>query len=50
MSARVIQRIALKEDPTNIFLMHAISANVSGQICSVAAAGLVLSLVMPYLK
>jgi len=50
MSARVIQKIALKEDPTNIFLMHAISANVSGQICSVAAAGLVLSLVMPYLK
>jgi oxaloacetate decarboxylase beta subunit len=50
MSARVIQKIALKEDPANIFLMHAISANVSGQICSVAAAGLVLSLVIPYLQ
>ncbi|MCL2008897.1 MAG: sodium ion-translocating decarboxylase subunit beta [Treponema sp.] len=49
ISARVIQKIALKEDPTNIFLMHAVSANVSGQIASVAAAGLVLSLVMPLL-
>jgi oxaloacetate decarboxylase beta subunit len=50
MSARVIQKLALKEDPTNIFLMHAVSANVSGQIASVAAAGIVLSLVMPYLQ
>jgi oxaloacetate decarboxylase beta subunit len=50
MSARVIQKMALKEDPTNIFLMHAVSANVSGQIASVAAAGIVLSLVMPYLQ
>ena len=50
MSARVIQKLALKEDPTNIFLMHAVSANVSGQIASVAAAGLVLSLVTPYLQ
>jgi len=49
MSARVIQKIALKEDPANIFLMHAVSANVSGQIASVAASGLVLSLIMPYL-
>jgi oxaloacetate decarboxylase beta subunit len=49
MSARVIQRMALQEDPENIFLMHAVSANVSGQIASVAASGLVLSLIMPYL-
>jgi oxaloacetate decarboxylase beta subunit len=49
MSARVIQKMALKEDPTNIFLMHAVSANVSGQIASVAAAGIILSLVMSYL-
>jgi oxaloacetate decarboxylase beta subunit len=49
MSARVIQRMALKEDPTNIFLMHAVSANVSGQIASVAASGLVLSLVIRHL-
>jgi oxaloacetate decarboxylase beta subunit len=50
MSARVIQRMALKEDPENILLMHAVSANVSGQIASVAASGLVLSLVLQYLK
>jgi oxaloacetate decarboxylase beta subunit len=49
MSARVIQRMALKEDPSNIFLMHAVSANVSGQVASVAASGLVLSLVIRHL-
>ncbi|MDR0410164.1 MAG: sodium ion-translocating decarboxylase subunit beta [Spirochaetaceae bacterium] len=49
MSARVIQKLALKEDPSNIFLMHAVSANVSGQIASVAASGLVLSLIVNYL-
>jgi oxaloacetate decarboxylase beta subunit len=49
MSARVIQKLALKEDPENYLLMHAVSANVSGQIASVAASGLVLSLIMQYL-
>jgi oxaloacetate decarboxylase beta subunit len=49
MSARVIQKLALKEDPSNIFLMHAVSANVSGQIASVVASGLVLSLILQYL-
>jgi oxaloacetate decarboxylase beta subunit len=49
MSSRVIQKLALKEDPTNIFLMHAVSANVSGQIASVAASGLVLSLIIQHL-
>jgi len=49
MSARVIQRMALKEDPENILLMHAVSANVSGQVASVAASGIVLSLVLSYL-
>ena len=49
MSARVVQKMALKEDPENILLMHAVSANVSGQIASVAASGLVLSLIMGYL-
>ena len=49
ISARVIQRIALKEDPSNIFLMHAISANVSGQLASVAAAGIVLSLLFSHI-
>jgi oxaloacetate decarboxylase beta subunit len=49
MSSRVIQKLALKEDPSNIFLMHAVSANVSGQIASVAASGLVLSLIISHL-
>ena len=46
MSARVIQKLALEEDDQNFLLMHAVSANVSGQIASVAASGLVLSLIM----
>jgi oxaloacetate decarboxylase beta subunit len=50
MSARVIQKLALKEDPHNFLLMHAVSANVSGQIASVAASGLVLSLIAGYLR
>lgn len=45
MSSRVIQKMALKEDDTNIILMHAVSSNVSGQIGSVVAGGLVLALV-----
>jgi carboxybiotin decarboxylase len=50
MSARVIQKMALKEDSENFLLMHAVSANVSGQIASVAASGLVLSLIMRHLS
>ena len=45
MSARVIQKIAQKEDPTNFVLMQAVSANVSGQLGSIVAGGLVLALV-----
>lgn len=45
MSARVVNQMALDEDPTNIILMHAIGANVSGQIASVLAGGIILSLV-----
>jgi oxaloacetate decarboxylase beta subunit len=45
MSARVIQKMGQDEDPTNFLLMPAISANVSGQIGSVIAGGLILSLV-----
>ncbi|ATW24350.1 sodium ion-translocating decarboxylase subunit beta [Candidatus Formimonas warabiya] len=48
MSARVIQKLAQKEDPTNFVLMQAIGANVSGQIGSIIAGGMVLALV-PYL-
>ncbi len=45
MSARVIQKIAQKEDPTNFVLMQAVSANVSGQLGSIVAGGLILALV-----
>lgn len=45
MSARVIQRMAQKEDPTNFVLMQAVSANVSGQLGSILAGGFVLALV-----
>ena len=45
MSARVVNRLGLEEDPENFLLMHAIGANVSGQIASVIAGGLILTLV-----
>lgn len=45
MSARVISDIAKKEDPHNYLLMHAVGANVSGQIASVIAGGLIINLV-----
>lgn len=44
MSARVIQKMALKEDDQNHILMHAVGANVAGQIGSVVAGGIILSL------
>lgn len=49
MSSRVVQKMALKEDPTNVLIMHAAGANVSGQIASVVAGGMILSLVANYL-
>ncbi|MBQ8558570.1 MAG: sodium ion-translocating decarboxylase subunit beta [Tyzzerella sp.] len=49
MSSRVVQKIALAEDPTNILIMHSAGANVSGQIASVVAGGLIISLVSQYL-
>lgn len=45
MSARVIQKMAQKEDPSNFVLMQAVGANVAGQIGSVIAGGLILLLV-----
>lgn len=45
MSARVVQKMGLKEDPSNHLLMHAISANVSGQIASVVAGGAIIKIV-----
>lgn len=49
MSSRVVQKMALKEDPGNILIMQAAGANVSGQIASVIAGGLIISLVSNYL-
>ncbi len=46
MSARVINKMGLKEDPQNFLLMHAVGANVAGQIASVIAGGLILNMVM----
>lgn len=45
MSSRVIHKMGLEEDPSNFLLMHAAGANVSGQIASVIAGGLLLALV-----
>lgn len=45
MSARVINKMGLKEDPQNFLLMHAVGANVAGQIASVIAGGLILALI-----
>ncbi|MGF7060114.1 sodium ion-translocating decarboxylase subunit beta [Brassicibacter mesophilus] len=44
MSARVIQKIAKEEDPTNFILMQAVSANVAGQIGSIIAGSVILAL------
>ena len=45
MSSRVVQKIAMEEDSSNVILMHAAGANVSGQIASVIAGGMVINLV-----
>ena len=45
MASRVVHKMGLEEDPYNFLLMHAAGANVSGQIASVIAGGLVISLV-----
>ena len=45
MSARIIQKIGQQEDPQNFLLMHAVGANVSGQIASVIAGGIILNMI-----
>ena len=44
MSARVVHKLGLEEDNQNFLLMHAVGVNVSGQIASVIAGGLILAL------
>ena len=45
-SARVVQIMGLKEDPSNHLLMHAMAPNVAGVIGSAVAAGILLSFLM----
>ncbi|MBR6693798.1 MAG: sodium ion-translocating decarboxylase subunit beta [Clostridia bacterium] len=49
MSARVVHKMGLAEDNQNFLLMHSIGVNVSGQIASVIAGGLLLKLVLQVL-
>ena len=44
MSARVIHKMGLKEDPQNFLLMQTVGVNVSGQVASVIAGGLILNM------
>lgn len=43
MSGRVVHKLGLAEDPQNFLLMHAMGVNVSGQIASVIAGGMILN-------
>lgn len=43
MSSRVVQRLGQEADKSNFLLMHAVGANVAGQIGSVLAGGLLLA-------
>lgn len=45
MSARIVNKMALEEDPGNFLLMQAVGANVAGQIASVIAGAMILALV-----
>ena len=49
MSSRVVQKMAMEEDPGNVILMHAAGANVSGQVASVIAGGMIIHLVTKFL-
>ena len=44
MSGRIVHKMGLKEDPQNFLLMHSIGVNVSGQIASVIAGGIILNI------
>ena len=50
MSARVVHKMGLAEDNQNFLLMHSIGVNVSGQVASVIAGGLILTLVGALVK
>ena len=44
MSGRIVHKMGLAEDPQNFLLMHSIGVNVSGQIASVIAGGIILKM------
>ena len=44
MAARVSNKLGLQYDPHNFLLMHALGANVAGQVGSVVAAGVILAI------
>lgn len=46
MASRVVEKMGIKEDPSNHLLMHAVGANVSGQIASAIVGGLIIGLVL----
>ncbi len=49
MAGRLVQKVAQEEDFSNFVLMHAMGANTAGQLGSVIAGGVLLTLVMPLL-
>lgn len=46
MSGRIVHKMGIREDPQNFLLMQSIGVNVSGQIASVIAGGLILNFFM----
>ena len=44
MASRIVQKLGIKEDPSNHLLMHAAGANVAGQISSVIAGGILMAI------
>ena len=49
MAGRLVQKLAHEEDFSNFVLMHAMGANTAGQLGSVIAGGVLLTLVLPML-
>jgi carboxybiotin decarboxylase len=47
MAGRLVQKVAQEEDFSNFVLMHAMGANTAGQLGSVIAGGVLLTLVLP---
>ncbi len=50
MSGRLVQQVAWEEDNQNFLLMHALGSNTAGQVASVVAAGVLMSLVFPFIS